>query len=314
MSKKSRRDLAAVLWRFWHLPMKSLPLYRFAFLVLFLLTPLVVSATDPSVILLWPNGAPGSEGQTAPEKIEAPKPGQDYIKVSSIHHPSITAYLPARERATGAAVIICPGGGHSFLAMDIEGDNVGKWLAAHGIAGFALKYRLARETGSPYKVEVHALQDTQRAIRLVRSRAQEWGIVPSAIGVMGFSAGGQLAALAATSYDAGNADASDVVDRVSSKPDFQALIYPAIPRDMVLSKEATPPAFLACGYDDRQNISEGLPNLYLQMKKAGVQAELHVYANVGHGFGVRENSPDPVNTWPARFAEWLGQSGFVHRQ
>jgi acetyl esterase/lipase len=202
---------------------KLLPL-RFVLLASLLLSVAMLSAAEPEVILLWPNGAPGSEGQTAPEKIEPPKQGQEYIKVSSIHKPSITAYLPAKDKATGAAVIICPGGGHAFLAMDIEGDNVGKWLAGHGIAGFALKYRLARETNSPYKVEVHALQDTQRAIRLVRSHAKEWGLDPDHIGVMGFSAGGQLAALAAVRYDNGMTNATDEVDKVSCKPDFQALL------------------------------------------------------------------------------------------
>ena len=271
----------------------------------------VLPAAEPTTILLWSNGAPGSEGRTAPEKVEPPKRGQEYIKVSSIHNPSITAYLPTKDKATGAAVIICPGGGHSFLAMDIEGDNVGKWLSEHGIAGFALKYRLAREANSTYKVEVHALQDTQRAIRLVRSRAPEWGLSPNHIGVMGFSAGGQLAALAAARYDAGLTNAADAIDAVSSKPDFQALLYPAIPRDLVFTKEATPPAFLVCGFNDRQNISEGLPNLYLQLKKANVQTELHVYSDTGHGFGFRPTSQAPVAGWPARFAEWLDHSGFL---
>lgn len=232
-----------------------------------LLQPAAILAADAhDPILLWPNGAPGSEGQTAPIKIESPAPGHDYVKVSSIHKPAIAPYLPESATATGAAVIICPGGAHQFLAWDIEGENVAKWLAGHGVAGFALQYRLARETNSPYQVEVHALQDTQRAIRLVRSRAQEWGISPQRIGVMGFSAGGQLAALAANRFDNGLANAADAVDRVSDRPDFQALVYPAIPRGMTFSKETTPPAFLACGGDDRTNISQGLPELYLQFQ------------------------------------------------
>ena len=196
--------------------------------------------------------------------------------------------------------------------MDIEGDNVGKWLAAHGIAGFALKYRPARESDSSYKVEVHALRDTQRAIRLVRSRAQEWGLTPGHIGVMGSSAGGQLAALAATRYDTGSTNSTaDAIDRVSCKPDFRALLYPAIPRNLKFSEEATPPAFLVCGAEDRPNISEGLPNLYLELKKAGVKTELHVYSGTGHGFGLRESNTAPVGFWPARFEEWLGHSGFL---
>jgi endo-1,4-beta-xylanase len=283
------------------------------FVSTFLLPAAILAADAHDPILLWPNGAPGSEGQTAPVKSEPPAPGHEYVKVSSIHKPSITPFLPESATATGAAVIICPGGGHAFLAWDIEGTNVAQWLAAHGIAGFALQYRLARETNSPYQVEVHALQDTQRAIRLVRSRAQEWGISPERIGVMGFSAGGQLAALAASRFDPGLTNAADAVDRVSSKPDFQALLYPAIPRGMTFSKETTPPAFLVCGYDDRQNISEGLPQLYLQFKQAGVSAELHVYSGTGHGFGLKPGNTAPVGEWPQRFLEWAGHSGFLKK-
>ena len=272
-----------------------------------------LSAQEPETILLWPDGAPGSEGQTVPEKIEPPGPGHDYVKISSIHKPSLTIYLPPKDQATGAAVVICPGGGHAFLAWDIEGANVGKWLAEHGIAAFVLKYRLARETNSIYKVEVHALADTERAIRLVRSRAPEWSINPDRIGVMGFSAGGQLAALAATRYDTGITNAVDPLDRVSDKPDFQALLYPAIPKDMIYSKGTTPPAFLACGYNDRTNISVGLPELYLSLKQAGVPAELHVYADTGHGFGLRPKNHAPADGWPERFREWLDHSGFLKK-
>ena len=286
---------------------------RFISLSLLLLPATLLLAAEPNVILLWPKGAPGSEGQTAPERVESPGPGHDYVRISSIHKPSITAFLPAKDKATGAAVIVCPGGGHTILAWDIEGENVGKWLAEHGIAAFALKYRLARETNSIYQVEVHALADVQRAIRLVRSRAPEWGIQPARIGVMGFSAGGQLAALAASRYDTGSTNAVDPVDRVSCRPDFQALLYPAIPKDMTFSKAATPPAFLACGYNDRTNISEGLPQLYLALKQAGVPAELHVYSDTGHGFGLRPKNHGPADGWPDRFAEWLDHSGFLKK-
>jgi acetyl esterase/lipase len=288
-----------------------LPL-RFILVASLLFSAARLSAAEPEVILLWPNGAPGSEGQTAPEKIEPPKTGQAYIKVSSIHKPSITTYLPAKDKATGAAVIICPGGGHAFLAMDIEGDNVGKWMADHGIAGFALKYRLSREVNSPYKA-ADELNDAQRAIRLVRSRAKEWGIDPDRIGIMGFSAGGAVAALAAAHYDSGMTNAMDEVDKLSCKPDFQALLYPEIPSGLTFTKETSPPAFLACGYKDRPNISVGLPNLFLSLKSAGVPAELHVYSNIGHGFGYRPDSHAPVNEWPERFDEWLDQSGFLKK-
>ncbi len=269
------------------------------------------AAADPQVIFLWPNGAPGSEGKTADETVRIAAPGGDHV-VASIHRPSITVYLPSKETATGAAVVIAPGGGHSELWMDHEGYNVAQWLAGHGVAGFVLKYRLAREKGSTYKIEVDSLADIQRAIRTVRSRAAEWGVQPDRIGVMGFSAGGELAALAATRFDNGTESAPDPIDRISSKPSFQALIYPAIPRDMQLSKE-TPPAFLACGENDRQNISQGLPELYLALKKAGASAELHVYTATGHGFGLRATTRGPAATWPDRFRDWLEARGFLKK-
>src|SRR6266436_6257816 len=264
---------------------------------------LVCSAfAQNQIVLLWPNGAPGSEGKTGEEKVRIYENGEHII--SSVHRPSITLYLPAKDGATGAAVIVIPGGGHRELWMDHEGYNVAQWLSDHGVAAFILKYRLAREEGSTYTIEGHALADIKRAIRLVRSRASEWGIDPKRIGVMGFSAGGELAALASTRYDAGTSSATDPVERESSKPAFQALLYPAIPHDMNLSKE-TPPAFMACGGDDRQDIAQGLPELYLALKRAGVSAELHVYAGVGHGFGVRESNRPPVSGWTQVFLEWL---------
>ena len=265
-------------------------------------------ASEPAVVYLWPNGAPGSEGKTGGEVVKV-QPAGDHV-VSNVHKPSITVYLPSKETATGVGVVIAPGGGHSALWMDHEGYNIAKWLQAHGIAGFVLKYRLAREKDSTYTIQETSLSDTQRAIKLVKSRAEEWGVDANRIGVIGFSAGGELAALAATHVDAGKADASDAIDRLSSKVRFFGLMYPAIPKDMPISKDM-PPAFLACGENDRQNISQGLPELYLAMKKAGAQAELHVYAKVGHGFGVRETTKGPVAKWPERFYEWMDNEGFL---
>ena len=261
------------------------------------------------MVPLWPNGAPGSEGKTAAEAMRIAAPGGDHI-VSSVHNPSITVYLP-KANATGVAVVIAPGGGHSELWMDHEGYNVAEWLSEHGVVGLVLKYRLAREKGSTYTVEGESLADTQRAIRVARSRAADWGIDPERIGVMGFSAGGELAALAGSRY--GEAPAgSDDIGRLSDKPAFQALIYPAIPRDMKFSKES-PQAFLACGADDRQNISQGLPELYLAMKRAGASAELHVYAKTGHGFGVRSTNHGPSAAWTTQFYAWLNATGMLRQ-
>lgn len=276
-----------------------------------LLASCAAATAQQPVILLWPNGAPGSEGKTAPEVVRL-NPDGEHI-VSSIHRPSIAVYIPVADKATGAAVVVIPGGGHSELWMDHEGYTVAAWLSDHRVAAFVLKYRLAREKSSTYTVEGTELQDTQRAIRLIRSRAAEWSVDPNRVGVMGFSAGGELAALASTRYDSGNPNAPDPIDRQSSKPAFQALLYPAIPGNMPLSKE-TPSAFLACGADDRQNISEGLPELYLAMKRAGASAELHVFAGVGHGFGMRSSNTGNMSTWPDLFYGWLGASGFLKRK
>ena len=268
-------------------------------------------ATEPPVVLLWPKGAPGSEGKPAEEALRLSPTGERVL--SSVHRPSLTVYLPSKDTATGAAVIIAPGGGHRELWTDHEGHNVAKWLSGRGVAAFVLKYRLAREKESTYTVEGHALADTQRAIRVARSRATEWDIDPERIGVMGFSAGGELAALASVRYTAASESATDPIEQQSSKPAFQALVYPAIPRDMPLSKD-TPPAFLVCGENDRQNISQGLPELYLALKRAGASAELHVYAGVGHGFGMRETTKGAVASWTTRFHEWLDSSGFLKRK
>jgi acetyl esterase/lipase len=271
--------------------------------------PLPLAAADGEVVFLWPNGAPGSEGKTAEETVRIAAPRGEHI-VASVHRPSITVFLPDRESATGVGVVIAPGGGHRELWMDHEGYNVARWLSSHGIAGFVLKYRLAREKDSLYTVEGHAFADMRRAIRVVRTRAEEWNLDPQRIGVMGFSAGGELAALAGTRYDAGNDSAPDPIERQSSRPAFQALIYPAIPKSMPVSQE-TPAAFLVCGEKDRPNISQGLPELYLAIKRAGGAAELHIYTNAGHGFGIRDYNHDPVSSWPARFYDFLQSRGLL---
>ena len=263
---------------------------------------------DDAEILLWPGGAPGSEARSEAEKVVTSASGER--QVSSIHKPSITPFLPAKEKATGAAVLVIPGGGHRMLCVDHEGAFVAQWLAAHGIAAFVLKHRLAREEGSTYTIERDALADTQRAMRLIRSRAAEWGVDPARLGAMGFSAGGELVALAWMRPGEGRDDTADPLDKLSARPAFQALIYPGRSGDILPVKDA-PPAFLACGEKDRQDIAEGLAEVYLRFKRAGASAELHVYAGVGHGFGLRPTMKGPIAAWPDRFAEWLEGRGFL---
>jgi acetyl esterase/lipase len=259
-------------------------------------------------ILLWPKGAPGSEGKTAPEKVRISDQGDSVV--SSVHHPSIRPYIPAANKATGVAVIIAPGGGHSELWISHEGYTPAKWMQAHGIAAFVLKYRLAKEQGSTYTVDKDELADIQRAIRLVRSRAKEWGIDTAKIGVMGFSAGGELAGLAAMHFAVSDPNAADPIDRESDKPNFQGLIYPGNISRLEVSK-SSPPVFIAAGNSDRADISEGTAQLYLKYKQAKIPAELHIYANTGHGFGMRDSNKGAITLWPEEFRLWLMDIGIL---
>ena len=267
-------------------------------------------AADPTVVPLWPAGAPGSEARrNEPEKVVG-------SNVSNIHQPTLTVYLPATELATGCAVIVAPGGGHARLAIQHEGYNVAQWLADHGIAAFVLKYRLGKDdanpanTPQPYAWDVQGLADTQRALRLVRARATEWHVNPAAVGVIGFSAGGEVAFLSAMRAEPGLPDATDPIDRLSARPDFQGLIYPG-KSGLIQPVKGAPPVFLAAGYNDRPDISEGLAKVYLLFKAAGVPAELHLSAGAGHGFGIRATDKTPAGAWPVRFQEWLADRKFL---
>jgi dienelactone hydrolase len=263
---------------------------------------------DHEVVKLWPKGAPGLQADSRPETVRI-SPEGDHV-ITHVAESSLTLYLPSPQTATGVAVIIAPGGGHSELWIDHEGFRVAEFLSEHGVAAFVLKYRLAREKGSSYTVEGTELDDMQRAIRVVRSRSGDWKIDPARIGVMGFSAGGELAELASTRYDSGHPDAEDPVEHVSSKPDFQALLYPAIPKEPRLTAQ-TPKAFLACGAMDRVDISQGLAEFYLALARLHVSAELHIYAGIGHGFGIRKSNTKPVADWPELFLEWMSVQGLL---
>lgn len=275
-----------------------------------LLFSTVTTVAQQKEILLWPNGAPGSEDKTGNEIVRTAESG-DHV-LSNIHHPSITLYLPAKEKATGAALIIAPGGGHRELWIDHEGYNPAKWFSERGIAVFVLKYRLAKDSNSTYTIDKDELADMQRAIRLVRSRAREWSVDTARLGVMGFSAGGELAGLAAMHFADVKENTKDQVDKEGCRPAFQALIYPGNSFRLDVVKNA-PPLFILGGFQDRKDIAEGIANLYNKYKEAGVSAELHIYANAGHGFGLRASNKGAVAGWLQRFLDWMNDMGFLNK-
>jgi acetyl esterase/lipase len=269
-------------------------------------------------IRLWPNGAPGSEGTTAPE-VSKPSANPKYSGLPGnftvTHYPSIYVFLPPADKATGAAMIVAPGGGHTQLVIDKEGWEIADWLNANGIAAFVLKYRLARVQGSTYKVAEHVYADAARAMRLVRSRAQEWKVDPARIGFIGFSAGGELAGMIETRFDGGKPDAADSIERSSSRPDFTVLVYPgARPGARAADTEPlfpvpddAPPVFLVCADDDRSHV-EPTVKFYLELEAKKIPTEMHIYARGGHGFALRPTQkPAPVMSWPDRLKEWLAE-------
>jgi len=264
--------------------------------------------------LLWPDGA------GAP--VEKVRMSGGERLVTGVHRAAIVYYPaakiggekghPAAAKVTGAAMIIAPGGSHRELWIDHEGHRPAQWLSDRGVAAFVLKYRLGREEGSPYSVDEHALGDILRAIRMVRSRSAEWGIDPGRVGVMGFSAGGELAAFASSRYEQPPLTVGDAIDLQSSRPDFQALIYPSYPDRFVVTKQS-PPAFICGGYEDCADITEECAKLFIRFKQAGIPAELHLYGYVGHGFGFRPGNTGSVAEWPQRLYEWLGDAGLLGR-
>ncbi len=260
---------------------------------------------EPAEVPLWPGGAPGFESR----KDDRPT-AKDYW-IANIHNPSLTVYLPPREKASGAAMVICPGGGHRLLVFKAEGDEPARYLNQLGVAAFVLKYRLGREPNSPYSIEKHALQDGQRAMRLVRSRAGEWGVDPHRVGIMGFSAGGEVASMVTYTPGKGDPNAPDPIDRQSSRPDFEVLIYPGplgIPE--VIPADA-PPAFMLVANDDR-GASRVITGLVPKYRAAGVPVEAHLLARGGHGFNMGNRSRlESVRKWPERLADWLHDSGVL---
>lgn len=262
---------------------------------------------DSLVIPLWQNGAPGFENRK-----NEPEQAKDWW-VKNVHNPSLTVFFPPKEKANGTAVVICPGGGHRNLGFNGEGVEPAKFLTSLGITAFVLKYRLFREENSPYTID-NAKQDGFRAMRLVRSRAAEWHIDTARLGMMGFSAGGEMVSWVAYDEGKGNANAKDIVDRYNSKPSFQILIYPGplgIP-DSVSSN--APPAFLLAANDDLC-CSPPIIELLQKYRKAKVPVEVHLYAKGDHAFNMGNRSTlNSIKTWRQRLADWLKDNGWLDKK
>ncbi|MCB0542066.1 MAG: alpha/beta hydrolase [Lewinellaceae bacterium] len=261
--------------------------------------------SDRLVIPLWENGAPGFE-----DRKDEPEQARDWW-VKNIHHPSLSVFQPPADKTNGTAVVICPGGGHRALVFNSEGRDAAIYLNSIGVAAFVLKYRLFREENTPY-TEAHARQDGLRAMRVVRSRTAEFGIDSTRIGIMGFSAGGELAAWTSfSSSAAADPTAEDAVERTSARPDFQVLIYPgplAVPDSL---SSAPPPAFMLAANDD-ECCSEPLLKLAGLYRAAGVPIELHLYAQGNHAFNMGNRSKlASIKTWPARLTDWLHDNGWL---
>ncbi len=286
---------------------------------------LPTEAPHPASILLWPYGAPGSEAhRDEPETVGWRQEINIVFPILyNIHNPTITPFLPAKDKATGCAVIVCPGGGNMFHTIDREGYDLGQWLADHGVAAFILKYRLTRDTtnlitGAPQPYNnTHSTADALRAIRLVRSRATEWGLDPTHIGIMGFSAGGGVTFDAALADSKGNPNAPDPIDRLDAHPNFLGIIYSSPPRQLSAADAVVPAdfpsSFLLCSAADPSpgvSGAQGLARFYGVLKNAKVPVELHIFEEGGHGFGVRQWSYS-VAQWPNLFRGWLNDRGFL---
>jgi acetyl esterase/lipase len=258
-------------------------------------TPQIPAGT---VVPLWENGAPGFENRKdEPEVVEKGS-------VTNVHYPTLTVFLPPKEKANGVGIVIAPGGGLAKLGFQGEGVQPAQFFAERGYAAFILKYRLPRQSGVPYKFEEHVLQDSQRAVRLIRSRAEEFGIRADKVGLLGFSAGGEVVSQLSYRGGSGNPNAADPVDRLPAKPNFQMLVYPGplgIPSKL---PPDSPPAFLLIAADDPH--TSVLLNLMQRFRESGVDYESHIYARGGHGFGMGQRSKrKSVQHWTDRMLEWL---------
>ena len=266
--------------------------------VFFVYSTTPFSAAENLIIPLWENGAPGFESRK--DEPEIVNKGS----ITNVHNPSLTVFAPSKETSNGVGIIIAPGGGLRKLGMRGGGEEPAQFLADNGFTALVLKYRLSRQPGQPYKFEEHVLQDGQRAVRLVRHRAQEFHINPDKIGMLGFSAGGEVVSITCYKPGQGDPNAADPIDREFAKPNFQMLVYPGpvgIPSKL---PSDTPPAFMVIAADDDH--TSVLLNLMHQFRELHVNYESHIFTRGGHGFGMGERSQrQSIQHWPERMLDWL---------
>ena len=294
--------------------------YRFCANALFLTLTLICSAIladircataqQPEKIMgerfsLWEQGAPDSL-----ERRDEPEQAKDYW-VKNVHDPSVTVFRPSTDQANGTAVVIFPGGGHRMLVYTAEGYDPAEYFVRMGVTAFVVKYRLAREEGSPYKLDVHPRADGQRAMRWVRAHASEYKVDPDKIGIVGFSAGGEVASEVAYNPYEGDSDASDPIDRVSCKPNFQVLIYPGHLGVPDALPPTAPSTFMLVANDD-QGASKVVVDLLGKFRTAEVPVETHIYSKGGHGFNMGQRSKlRTISTWKDRLTDWMIDNNFL---
>jgi len=286
-----------------------------------------LGADAPVIVEVWPGQPPDDTAQAGTERVRlSQKLDRKHVEVTEqtrlitdVTKPTLTICHPAKEKDTGTAILICPGGGYWDLFWQLEGEEVADWLNSIGVTGIILKYRVPRHSDEPKDLPARRpLQDAQRAVSLIRSKAKGWGIDPQRIGIVGFSAGGHLAIATATSFENRTYPPMDDIDNVSCRPDFAISVYPGYLK--VKDKDelapslripaGTPPVFLAHGGADIISPPENSVLMYLALRKAGIPAELHVYALAAHDFGVRP-SDQPCSTWTESCAAWLRHQGFL---
>lgn len=278
-------------------------------------------ASGHVTVPVWPGAAPGAPANppaeadmtTAKDNLIA---GRPVVRLGNVSVPTLTLYSAKGATGPGPAVVVFPGGGYNILAIDLEGTEVCDWLNSAGVACVLLKYRVP-STG-PYPQSPAALQDAQRAMGLVRQHAAEWGIDPNRVGVLGFSAGGHLAAAISTHFDQRLYDPIDAADKLSCRPDFAVVVYPGYlaladknfaPNPDIVPTANTPPTFIVQAEDDPVHV-ENATVYFMALKNAQVPAELHIYAKGGHGYGLRRTAL-PVTTWPASAETWLRTIGVL---